>query len=104
MNKKGIKPMRNTYYTTKVTCDICGFEKEYKSDCDCGEFADANEFVRLTLPFKCVDEEGRFMQNVPERVEVCTNCFNILASDLRERYNLTCVLNTGEKTVKRLEN
>lgn len=94
--------MRKNYYTTKVTCDICGKEHEYKTDFYLDEIADAEDFVRLTMPFRCVDEIGVFQQNVPEHIEICKECFDKLTNDLRGKYNFVCVLNTGEKIIKRL--
>ena len=94
--------MRKNYYTTKVTCDICGKEHEYKTDFYLDEIADAEDFVRLTMPFRCVDENGVFQENVPEHIEICKECFDKLTDDLRTKYNFVCVLNTGEKIIKKL--
>ncbi len=94
--------MRNNYYVTKIKCDICPKEKDYIADFYLDEITVTEDFIKLTLPFRCIDESGVFQQNVPEHIEICKDCFDRLAADLLEKYNLTCVLNTGEKIIKRL--
>ena len=94
---------KSSKLTVKELCEEVHISRTtfYKHFKDTYEIADAEDFVRLTMPFICVDETGVFQQNVPEHIEICKECFDKLSYDLRGKYNFICVLNTGEKIIQR---
>ena len=73
---------------TKHICDVCGkieYTKKY-------EFSPMQE---IRLPMKYYDEAGRNQGLTNQRIDICSDCFQVLASDLSKHYDMCCVAYSG---------
>ena len=60
--------------------------KYYKCDCCERKFENNNSLVRLDLPARKWDCEGKSYSKGKHSVELCENCFNELYKVVRERF------------------
>ena len=67
---------------TKYICDVCGKIKYAKKD----ESSPMNE---ISLPMKYYDETGRNQGLTNQRIDICSECFKALESDLSKHYYMS---------------
>ena len=73
---------------TKHICDVCG-RIEYAKK---GESSPMQE---IRLPMKYYDETGRNHGLTNQRIDICSECFKVLESDLSKHYDMYCVAYGG---------
>ena len=66
---------------TKHICDVCG-RIEYAKK---GESSPMQE---IRLPMKYCDETGRSHGLTNQRIDICSECFKVLESDLSKHYDM----------------
>ena len=78
---------------TKYTCDVCG-----KTECVPSKESYLMQEIRL--PMKYYDETGRQHGLTNQRIDICSECFKTLESDLSKHYDM-CLIAYGGVQIKR---
>lgn len=73
---------------TKHICDVCGKIEYAKKD-------ERSPMQEIRLPMKYYDEAGRNHGLTNQRIDICSECFKVLASDLSKHYDMCCVAYSG---------
>ena len=73
---------------TKYTCDVCGKSEYVKKD-------DYSSIQEIRLPMKYYDETGRQNGLTNQKVDICSECFKVLESDLSKHYDMCLIAYCG---------
>lgn len=73
---------------TKHICDVCGKIEYTKKD-------EASPMQEIRLPMKYYDEIGRNHGLINQSIDICSECFKVLESDLSKHYDMSCVAYSG---------
>lgn len=67
---------------TKYICDVCGKIEYAKKD-------KSSPMQEIRLPMKYYDETGRNQGLTNQRIDICSECFKALESDLSKHYYMS---------------
>lgn len=73
---------------TKHICDVCGKIEYAKKD-------ESSPMQEIRLPMKYYDETGRNQGLTNQRIDICSECFKVLESDLSKHYDMAYVAYSG---------
>lgn len=73
---------------TKHICDMCG-KTEYSKK------SENSPMQEIRLPMKYYDERGRLHGLTNQSVDICSECFEVLESDLSKHYDMKFVAYIG---------
>lgn len=74
-------------------CDVCGKIEHAKKD-------EVPTIHGIRLPMKYYDETGRNQGLTNQRIDICSECFKVLESDLSKHYDM-CYIAYGGVEIKR---
>lgn len=80
---------------TKHICDVCGKIEYTKKD-------QTSPMQEIRLPMKYYDETGRQHGLTNQRVDICSECFKVLESDLSKHYDMWVIVYCGVEIKRRL--
>lgn len=73
---------------TKYTCEICGKIEYAKKN-------ESSSMQEIRLPMKYYDETGRQHGLINQKIDICSECFAVLESDLSKHYTMRSVAYYG---------
>ena len=73
---------------TKYTCDVCGKSEYVKKEA-------CSPMQEIRLPMKYYDETGRQHGLTNQKVDICSECFKTLESDLSKHYDMRFIAYGG---------
>lgn len=73
---------------TKYTCDVCGKVAWEPTN-------ESSPMQEIRLPMKYYDKTGRRQGLTNQRIDICSECFSVLESDLSKHYDMCFVAYRG---------